>query len=216
MSGAPNIARPVKAPGAAGLPSVTPGRAEAPALARRVALRLGNEWLPRVAWTISRTGRPGIVGIALLLAAAIFLLSTHLKVVADVEALRADVAAAKAQARTSSADKVADSAGAPRVLPARAEMPVILGQLFNKARQARLAVDTAKYQIDSSKSGGVVRYQIAFPLNGPYPQIRAFIDATLATMPSVALSGLVLERKSIADANVEAQVRLTVYTRSSP
>ncbi len=62
----------------------------------------------------------------------------------------------------------------------------------------------------------MVRYQIAFPVTGPYPQIRAFIDSTLATMPAVGLSELVLERKSIADVNVEAQLRMTVYTRSTP
>ena len=66
------------------------------------------------------------------------------------------------------------------------------------------------------KNSGVVRYQIAFPVTGPYPQIRAFIDATLASMPAVALSDLVLERSSIARGNVEAQIRMTVYTRSAP
>lgn len=57
---------------------------------------------------------------------------------------------------------------------------------------------------------------MAFPVRGPYPQIRAFLDGTLAAMPAVALDGLVLERKSIGDGNVEAQIRMTVYARSSP
>src|SRR3989442_6108084 len=61
-------------------------------------------------------------------------------------------------------------------------------------------------------SSGGVRIQIAFPVTGPYPQIRAFVDATLATMPAVALSDLLLHRKAIADGNVEAQIRMTVYT----
>lgn len=212
MSAAPELARAVTAPGAAARPPATLGRADAPALARRLAVRLSNEWLPRAAWTISRTGRPGLVGIALLLTAALFLFSTHLKVAAEVEALRADLAAAQGQVRTTAADKGADPATAMRALPARTDMPAILRQLFNKATQARLAVDTGKYEINAIASSGVVRYQIAFPVTGPYPQIRAFIDATLATMPAVALSDLVLDRKSIADANVEAQIRMTVYT----
>src|SRR3989442_10882226 len=61
-------------------------------------------------------------------------------------------------------------------------------------------------------SSGGVRIQIAFPVTGPYPQIRAFVDATLATMPAGALSDLVLDRKAIADGNVEAQIRMTLYT----
>jgi hypothetical protein len=216
MNAASEIARAVTAPGAAARPPATPRGAEAPALARRFAVRLSNEWLPRAGWTISRTGRPGLVGIGLLLTAALFLLSTHLEVAAEVEALRADLAAAQGQARTPAADKVADPASAIRALPARTDMPAILRQLFSKATQARLAVDTGKYEINMMRSSGVARYQFTFPVTGSYPQIRGFIDATLATMPAVALSDLVLDRKSIADGDVEAQIRMTVYTRSAP
>ena len=212
MSAAPETVLAVTEPGAVARPPATLGSAAAPALARRLTVRLSSEWLPRAAWTISRTGRLGFLGIALLLTAALFLLSTHLKVAADIEALRADLAAAQGQARTSAADKGAVPATAMRALPARTEMPAILRQLFNKAKQARLAVDIGKYEINAMASSGVIRYQIAFPVIGPYPQIRAFIDATLSTMPAVALGDLVLDRKSIADGNVEAQIRLTVYT----
>src|ERR1700686_459093 len=83
VSAAPKLAREVSAADAAARPPATLGRADAPALARGLAARLSNEWLPRAAWTISRTGRPGLVGIALLLAAALFLVSTHLKVAAE-------------------------------------------------------------------------------------------------------------------------------------
>ena len=140
MSAAPEVARTVAmtAPGAATRPPATLARADAlPAPARRLAGRLGNEWLPRAAWTISRTGRLGLVGIALLLTAALFLLSTHLRVAAEVEALRADLAAAHGQARTAAADKVSDTPSAISTLPARTDMPAILRQLFNKATQAR-------------------------------------------------------------------------------
>ena len=215
MSAAPKLAREVSAADAAARPPATLGRADAPALARGLAARLSNEWLPRAAWTISRTGRPGLVGIALLLAAALFLVSTHLKVAAEVEALRRDLAAAQGQERTTAADKGADPAAAMSALPARTDMPAILRQLFNKATHAGLAVDTGRYEINATGSGGVVRYQIAFPVTGPYPQIRSFIGATLATMPAVALSDLALDRKAIADGSVDAQIRMTVYTAAA-
>jgi len=216
VSAAPEIARAVPAPVAAAHPPALPGRGGAPALAGRLAVRIRNEWLPGAAWTISRTGRTGLVGVALLLAAALFLVSTHLPVAAEVAALRADLAATESQPRTAAADEVLDPAAALRALPARTEMPEILRQLFSKAARERLAVDTAKYEISATRSSGVVRYHIAFPVAGPYPQIRAFIDATLATMPAVAVSELALERTAIADGNVEAQIRMTVYTRSAP
>jgi hypothetical protein len=210
------IERAETAPVTVARPTAALGRADARPLTRRLTGRLGSEWLPRAGWTISRTGRPGLVGIALLLAAALFLVSTHLKVAAEVEALRAELAAAPSRVRPAAADPIVEPAPAMRVLPERDDMPGVLRQVFDNATQAQLAVDTAKYEIDATRSSGVVRYQIAFPVVGPYPQIRAFIDTTLATMPAVALRDLVLERKSIADGDVVAQVRMTVYTRSAP
>jgi hypothetical protein len=218
VSAAPEIAKIATArAGAAPAPATPPtlDRAAAAPLARRLAARVADGWLARAAWTVGRTGRPGIVGIALLLAAALFLVSTHLPVAAEVEALRTDVAAAQGRARPVATDAVADPTPATRALPSRTEMPSILRQLFEKATQARLAVDTGKYEVDATRSSGVVRYRIAFPVTGTYPQIRAFLDSTLATMPAVALGELALERKSIADANVDAQLRLTVYTSAA-
>jgi len=203
------------APVAAARPIAIPVRAQAPALLRRFAGRLGREWLPRVAWTIDRTGRTGVVGIALLLAAGLFLFSTHREVAAEVLALRAALASAQGQARTVPANEVAGPASALRPLPLRTDMPATLRQLFGEATKARLAIDTGRYEVSETRGSRVVRYRIALPVTGPYPQIRAFIDATLAKMPALALSELALERRSISDGDVEAQIRLTVYTAAS-
>jgi hypothetical protein len=209
------IVKPMTAPGGAAGATATLAHPESPGLAPRItrglAVRVHHEWLPRLAWTIHRTGRPGLVGIALLLASALFFVSTHLKVASEVAALRAELQTARTPARTAAPDRVADPAAAMPALPPRADMPAILRELFSRAVQARLAVDTGKYEIATTRSSGVVRYQIAFPVTGPYPQIRTFIDSTLAKMPAVALSDLVLERKSISDGTVEAQIRMTVY-----
>jgi hypothetical protein len=94
-------------------------------------------------------------------------------------------------------------------------VPALLRQLFRTATQAKLAVDTGRYELSTTKGSGVVRYQVAFPVTGPYPQIREFIDTTLATMPQVALSGLLLDRRAISDGDVEAQIRMTFYTAAA-
>ena len=217
MTGPRELARAVNAPGAAGRPASAPlAPSQAPALAHRVASRLGTTWLPRAAWTVGRTGRAGLVGLGLLLAAALFLVSTYLQVSRDVDALRADVAAARTRAPSDVRDEEVRPASPLQALPTRAEIPAILRQLFGKATEARLAVDIARYELGAAKAGGVVRYQVAFAVTGPYPQVREFLDSTLETMPAVAISSLALERKSIHDGNVEAQLRMTVYARSAP
>jgi hypothetical protein len=216
MSTAHEIAKAMNAPGAAARPAAPLAPAQAPALARRLAGSLGATWLPRAAWTVGRTGRVGLLGIALLLAAALFFGSTYLQVSAEVDTLRADVAAARSRPPPPAADEEARPAAALQALPARADIPAVLRQLFGKAAQAGLAVDVARYELGGTKSGGVARYQVAFAVTGPYPQVREFLDSTLETMPAVSISSLALERKSIHDGNVEAQLRMTVYARSAP
>jgi len=209
---APEVATALTAAGATAQVPSTTGPAALPAMPRRLALRLRNGWLPRATWTVRRTGRPGLAGLALLVAAALFYLSTYLKVAAEVEALRTDLATAQLHPHAAPVDRMARRGPALPALPARTDMPAILRQLFGEATQAHLAVDTGKYEIKEAKSGAVVRYHLAFPVLGPYPQIREFVDAVLSKMPAVALSDLQLERKSIGEGRVEAQIRMTVYT----
>ena len=216
MSSMREVTKHVAAPATSRPPApLAPGSAPGPAV-RPLGERLRNELLPRAAWRIKRTGRPGLFGLALLLACAIFFLSTHLPVAGEVEALRAQVEAAQQQAPIGAADRLAEAVAPTRVLPARTDMPELLRQIFAKSAQAGLKTDSGKYEVATVKGSSVVRYQITFPVTGTYPQVRAFIDTLLATMPAVALTELIVDRKSIEDAIVEAQLRLTVFTGSGP
>ena len=183
---------------------------------RRLAARAQNEWIPYVGWSLTRTGRPGLVGVALVAASAVFLLSTQFKVADEVVALRSDLALARARGAAPSHDPADRTSDSIRDLPARAEMPALLGSLLAQADAAHLTIDTGKYEATSTKAGGIVRYKVSFPVIGPYPQVRQFIDSTLQAMPTAAISDLSIERKSIADGSVEAQIRLTLFTRSTP
>jgi len=155
-------------------------------------------------------------GLALLATALVFLVSTYLPLAREVDGLRAQLQSARVEA-VSAPVPVSDSGAALlRNLPARTQMPALLGVLLNQAAAAHLSIDTGKYETSPLKSGGVTSYQVSFPITGSYPQVRQFIDATLVALPSVALSELSLTRKTIGDGSVEAQIRLTVFTRDVP
>lgn len=214
MSTAVEVAREVTAPAPA--PRSAALRRAGPAeraVAAAAAVRPVRAGLAQAVWAVGRTGRAGLLGAGLLFAAGLFLASTHLGLAAEVEALRGELAAARARARTATAWAGPGPAAPARALPGRADVPAMLHELFGKALRAGLAVDSGRYDIrGGAASGGVVRTRVAFPVSGPYPEIRAFLDAALATMPAVALSHLVLTRRAIGDANVEAQIEFTVYT----
>ena len=181
----------------------------------QLATRARNNWAPLAVWHLGRTGRVGLVGIALLLASAMFFFSTHLQVVRETAALRADLASARARTAASPV-VVNESAQALRHLPSRAAMPALLGVLLQQADAAHLTLDTGKYEMTTAKAGAITRYKVSLPVSGPYVQVRQFIDATLVALPAVAISELNIERKAIGDGAVEARLRLTFFTRGSP
>jgi len=173
-----------------------------------------NVWLPRLSWSIGRTGRPGLVGLALLAASALFYVSTQMPVTAEIEQQRADLLAAAARPVVTAAQAAAaDPLQGLRHLPARGDVPQVLGQLLKQADAAKLSIDTAKYEISTTKAGSLVRYRLSFPVSGTYPQIRQFIDATLVAIPALAVDEIAIARKSIGDEAVEAQVRMTIFTK---
>lgn len=179
--------------------------------------RLLALWVPRLSWSIGRTGRAGLAGIALLGASAVFFVSTHGQLADEVRQMNADLAAARARdvAKPVAADGSA-SPQSPRNLPARSEMPQILTVLLRQADDADLSIDTAKYEIGATKAGSLVRYRLSFPVAGAYTNVRRFLDSTLAEIPELAIDDLSLTRKSISDSTVEAQMRMTIFTRGSP
>jgi hypothetical protein len=182
---------------------------------RRWLVVVSDQWLPRVTWSVQRTGRAGLSGLALLLASMVFLVSTHLPLARQVEDLRSELDRAHSQRIKTPTTTVPDAA-LLRTLPRRAQMPALLGVLVKEADATHLAIDTGKYETTALKNGGVVTYQISFPVTGQYPQVRQFIDATLAALPTVAVSELSLTRKTIGDGTVEAQIRLTAFTQDRP
>jgi len=180
----------------------------------RVAKAVGLG-LARAAWSVRRTGRLGLAGIAMLGASLVFFVSTYLQLSNDARTLRTQVESLGTQRSLPRKVAVSPEVQLLRSLPARGAMPALLGTLLRQADAAHLTIDSGKYEETAMKVGGLVRYRVTFPLSGPYPQIRQFIDALLTAMPAVAVSELSVQRKTIGDGAVEAQVGLTVFTRET-
>lgn len=158
----------------------------------------------------------GFTGLALLAGSLVFLVSTRLPLAREIEDLRSQLTVARAGPVDGPAPVRDPGTALLRNLPSRAQMPALLGLLLKQADAAHLSIDTGKYETTALKSGGVMTYQVSFPVTGPYPQVRQFIDATLTALPAVAMTELSLTRKTIGDGEVEAQIRLTAFTQDGP
>ncbi|MNR57413.1 hypothetical protein D3C85_1781910 [compost metagenome] len=48
-------------------------------------------------------------------------------------------------------------------------------------------------------------------MRGSYPQLRRFLHGLQAQLPALALEEVDLQRKQIADSDLEGRVRMTLY-----
>lgn len=99
------------------------------------------------------------------------------------------------------------------LFPPIEKLPEELERLYGLARTAKLELLQGEYRLEKA-AGGLVSYRITLPLRGAYPQIRVFVRSALADMPIASLDALRFERKRASDAQVEAQLRMTLYFRS--
>jgi hypothetical protein len=185
-----------------------PQRISALARAQAGATELG----PQLQYQIARLGPAGQVGLAGLVAALVFAASALLPARHALDALSANITRAQHPSAAFTADQAA-----PRLvesLPTRNQIPAVIGLIYGKAKEAGVTLDTGHYVYSPPKAGALARYDLDFPVKASYPDIRNFINHTLTAVPAAALAKLHVERKTVGDQVVNADIGLVVFVRS--
>ncbi len=168
---------------------------------------------------VQSVGKTGASGVALLVFALAFFAGANVAVRNNVDVLRASLDEAQHSTTIdSSAPQMRVRAVRELVsaLPERSALPDITGKIVAQAQAAGIELERGNYDLTVTHSGRLVRARMTFPVHGRYPDIRRFIDSTLATVPGAAVDGLRLERKDIGVAEIDAQIRFAVYVRGTP
>ncbi|MBI4983794.1 MAG: hypothetical protein HZC24_00130, partial [Rhodocyclales bacterium] len=103
-----------------------------------------------------------------------------------------------------------------QAFPALATLPEVLDRMFAVARRQGVALEQGDYRLTRNAAGQLVRIQIALPVKSNYPQIRRFIAGLKTEIPAVALENVQFARQKVADANVEATIKLALYMEPTP
>jgi len=166
--------------------------------------------------SLRRLGAPGVVGLGVMFACLPFYLSSVRPAERELQARRivAEQAHARSNIQTVSAPRTADLGRFYQAFPAMDRLPDELERLYALARSAHLDPSQGDYRLEQ-RGAGLASYRITLPLRGSYPDIREFLSATLQQMPYAAVDGLRFERKKVGDAQLEAQVRVTLFFRPS-
>jgi len=158
-------------------------------------------------------GAPGVIGIGVL----VFCLPFYLASVAPAEreVARRIAAAAKttrlAGQPVSAPDGAADLERFYRRFPTLDALQSELESIYAHARASKLQLAQGEYRLE--KGAGLAAYRVTLPVRGSYAQVRKFVGHVLKDMPTASLDAVRFDRRKAGDAQLEAQVRLTIYLR---
>ncbi|HWV91330.1 MAG TPA: hypothetical protein VNZ59_14725 [Burkholderiales bacterium] len=158
-------------------------------------------------------GAPGVIGIGVL----VFCLPFYLASVAPAEREVAKRTAAAAKTTrlagqpVSAPDGAADLERFYRRFPTLDALQSELEAIYAHARASRLQLAQGEYRLE--KGVGLAAYRVTLPVRGSYAQVRQFVGHVLKDMPTASLDAVRFDRRKAGDAQLEAQVRLTIYLR---
>jgi Tfp pilus assembly protein PilO len=156
-------------------------------------------------------GSLGLASLVLFSAAAAF----HLMVVKPLEARNKELSA-RVSRQGPTADSAQPSSAADKVtavyrfLQKDEETTDWLAKLYGIGTATGVQLKSANYRTQKT-AGRIVRYEIALPVAGSYPQIRDFLQRSLAEIPVMSIDQLTLKRESRNDGAVHAELRLTLH-----
>lgn len=166
------------------------------------------------AYGAERLGWPGLLGLALLLAALALDRFQTLPLETEAADLEARIQALALKPRP--APGMASAPPLAESLPLDADAPEGVARLFSAAGHAGLSLEQGGYRRVPQGEGGPGRYQITLPVRGDYPALRAFLAEALERQPGLALDSLALSRESLTEPALEAKLGLTLYAREAP
>ena len=142
----------------------------------------------------ARLGWPGILGLGMLVFIGGFYVSVLVPQQQHVDALRQESLQVRQRAKLSV--NHAPQAPAEQLaafydfFPHNGDLPDLLEKIFGAARGQALVLEQGEYRALKESAGRLMRYQITLPARGTYPQIRKFLDAAMAEVPSLSLDSI--------------------------
>jgi Tfp pilus assembly protein PilO len=181
----------------------------------------------RLGWSARRglrlLGLPGVVAIGLLAMSPAFYFSSLVPAQEKLDQARNNAVSLQARMKRAARSPGMEQrtpteqlAAFYRVFPMEKDTPQWLEKLIVAAESRGLKLEQGEYTATPDRSGKLVRFQITMPVKGEYTQIRKFLAALPDEVPLMALEQVRFERQKIADAQVEAKIKLALYLEQRP
>ena len=165
-----------------------------------------------------RLGKPGMVGVGLLVFSLAFYLGGLAPVRAELKNLQGQQAQLLAESDQDRRQHLEPNlkAPSPPTLPV-SEMPNVLNSLNSLAKKHGVIVERASFQSTTlATQDGQHRLEVTLPLRSSYPALRAYLHDALALNPAARLDDLRLNRQQADSPVIQANVRLSYYFAPAP
>jgi len=166
-----------------------------------------------------RLGWVGGLGLALLVAAALFYFSTVRPAQGNLAALQDRFDRVESRGRAAGLRTPVEPSRMEQFLeffPPLETAPRWLKTVYSIADRERLELLKGTYRVSEDPVLMLAHYTISLPVRGSYPQIRRFIAAALNEVPIASLEGVVFQRDKVSEGAVEANVTFTLHLRAAP
>jgi hypothetical protein len=163
-------------------------------------------------------GIPGVAGVVLLAAAAIFWLAGLAPAQHDLDRTAAELDQLRERSRRVEAglekkqETPADQLKSFYALfPTERQASESLQKIYQAAEKNQIVLPRGEYALTVDAKSNLAKYRITLPLRGTYEQIRGFIAAALEAVPTVSLDEIAFQRQKVGETNLEAKVRMTLF-----
>lgn len=103
--------------------------------------------------------------------------------------------------------------------PEAVRLPEVLATINQLANQQKIVLNSGDYKLNKIKQTSaanhktLTKYEITFPVKGPYTQIRTFVANVLEKLPAIALTDIQMSRESTMDSSVESKLVFTLFVK---
>jgi hypothetical protein len=169
-------------------------------------------WLHYLA---ARLAWPGIIGLALAIAALGVDVAAIARVQRQNDGLRDEVGRLGKQSAAAARLLTAADARSLERLPGGSDLAPLVAAVHASARQRNIVLEQGEYVWQDGNAGRGTSYRMSFPARGTYPELRGWIADMLARHPQLQLEQFDVRRESIVSHVVDARVRLKLRMEKS-
>ncbi|MBZ4201542.1 MAG: hypothetical protein LAC70_00250 [Methylovulum sp.] len=158
----------------------------------------------------------GLAGLAMIVVAGVLFFGAIQPAKQEIIKTKQELVLVKSLPQAAPQSTPADElAGFYNFFPPRDALAEQLRMVHQLAAQKKLSIEHVDYKLSKIQGTPLVSYQISFPLNANYANLRHYLTNVLRELPNAALEDIALQRADAETEVLDERVTLVLFFRES-